>query len=347
MSIKEKCIRILNPSLRIFFIVSLGIFFLYIIISNLLKESDYLISFLLIPLGLVLLYGIVSLVITEIIRIQTFIAEKGQLHYTRREMSSLFIRSYLVVLFGLFLAILYSANIKTNTDSSSLFLFCIIDGMLTIYAIGSIVKGEQLREVNIRRIESENALLKSQLNPHFLYNTLNNIDALIWLNQENASNAVVKLSSLMRYMTYQGNLRYVPLHDEAVHLKEYIELQQLRLQHPEAVQLTIDIRNEHLLIAPMLLMPFIENIFKHTSSKDAPGEIKIYLSGDNNQIILNTSNPILETSSNSKPKQSDEGVGLKVVRRRLKLLYPHNHVLDIHIQNNYYMVSLQIRVKNG
>ena len=342
MRYKEQFIRLLTSSVRIFLILSLGSFILYTLTSYLFSELEFTYLILLIPIMLVVLFGMVAFVLSEILQLQSINRTEGSYQYTRKEMFSLFGRSFLVVACGGALALLFGYKQQHGLQAFPDYLFYAFDFLLTLYAIGNIVKGEKLRELNLRRIQSENALLKSQLNPHFLYNTLNNIDALITYDTEKASEAVLTLSSLLRYMTYQGNQRFVSLREEVAHLKEYVELQRLRLENPQAILFETHFQTEDVKIAPMLLMPFIENIFKHASCKGQDNTIHISLNTDLKTLSFQTRNEIRQTIT-AKPKES--GVGLYVVKRRLKLLYPNQHTLQIEQVENQYIVSLSLNFK--
>ena len=201
-----------------------------------------------------------------------------------------------------------------------------------------IIKSEQLREINYRRIENENELLKSKVNPHFLYNTLNNIDSLIWTDQEKASESIIKLSSLMRYMTYQTEKNFIPIEDEINHIREYIELQKIRLQNPDTIRFTTEIQNKSVYIAPMLIIPFVENGFKHGLFRDK--EMIIDIKADPDRIFFQMSNYI----NNQQKKEKDGGMGMKVVKRRLKLIYKNDYNLVINSDKEVFTVKLTITI---
>ena len=200
---------------------------------------------------------------------------------------------------------------------------------LTLSALMSVVLGVNLEEIRLRNAQSENQLLKAQLNPHFLYNTLNNIDALIWLDQERASSAVTSLSCLMRYMTYSARQEQVPLSDEAQAVGRLCDLQRLRMARPEclrfdvvnSVRLSTSCRPR--MIAPLLLVPLVENCFKHCGSTSETDAICIRLEERDEGLRFSTDNNLPADEDNG-PSTSDSqhGVGLAVLRRRLELLYP-------------------------
>jgi sensor histidine kinase YesM len=185
---------------------------------------------------------------------------------------------------------------------------------------------------------SELALLRSQVNPHFLFNTLNNIYSLVYKKSDEAPEAVMKLSAIMRYMLYEANADKVMLHQEVEYLKSFIELQKLRLKNNDFVKFTIEGDIGFKRIAPMLLVPFVENAFKHGNRNvEGPG-IKIRLKAMEDETLFEVENHI-------KPYKDDEniqssGIGLQNVKRRLNLLYPDAHSLNISEIDGIYKVTL-------
>lgn len=346
MKYKEQFVPFLSAAFRITLFTICGVLILLFLIPYIFSDLEFLYLLFLIPVAWVVLFGLGALVLSEILRLQLWNGKETLHNYSRKELLSLYSRSFIVVTCGIVLAILFW-NTRTNAFREYPgYIFLFFDLFLTLYAISSIIKGERLRELNIRHIQSENALLKGQLNPHFLYNTLNNIDALIAYDADKASETVLRLSSLLRYMTYQSNKKQVLLKDELNHLHEYISLQQLRLENPQAVLFNTNIQDEAQKIAPMLLMPFIENIFKHATDKIHDGVIKIRIETIENQLILHTENRIdkIETEHNNL-KNREGGVGLKVVKRRLELLYPHRHQLQIHRTDCLFCTILTLNLK--
>lgn len=342
MKFKERFIRILIAVFKVLLILILGSFSIYFLSNFIFAEPEFIYLLLVIPVLLVVLFGVVAFTLTELLRLQSWYGDDMLHHYNRPELLSLYGRSFMVVSCGVGLALLFSAVYSDRKESVISYLFYLLDIFLTLYALGNIIKGEKIRELNMRRIQSENALLKSQLNPHFLYNTLNNIDALIAYDSDKASEAVIKLSSLLRYMTYQGNQKYVSLNEEMIHLHEYIALQQLRLENDNAVDFRVCISDNSLQIAPMLLMPFIENIFKHASDKKNDNSIKISIKADAHSLELYTENKAKQ-QINTHPKEG--GMGLHVVKRRLKLLYPNSHILQIKQEQGLYITVLNLYFK--
>lgn len=186
---------------------------------------------------------------------------------------------------------------------------------------------------------SELALMRSQVNPHFLFNTLNNIYSLVYRKSEQAPEAVMKLSSIMRYMLYDSASQTVPLEKEIEYLNSFIELQNLRIKHSDFVSLKIDGKIEGQSIAPMLLISFVENAYKHSSKIHLPG-ILIHLSASNGTINFEVMNYLKRAgSANDEPSG---GISLGTIRRRLELIYPGKHKLSISTENEVFKINLEI-----
>ena len=201
-------------------------------------------------------------------------------------------------------------------------------------------ESQKLRDELINKQQaSELALMRSQVNPHFLFNTLNNIYSLVYRKSDEAPEAVMKLSSIMRYMLYDSASQKVPLEKEIEYLKSYIELQNLRTKHPDFVSLQIEGTTEGKTIAPMLLISFVENAYKHSSKIHRPG-ILIHLSSFNGKINFEVLNYLKkETSTNDEPSG---GISLGMIRRRLELIYPGKHKLLINKEEETFRINLEI-----
>lgn len=206
-------------------------------------------------------------------------------------------------------------------------------------------KNERLKqEMENKKISAELLNLKSQVNPHFLFNSLNNIYALSNKSDDKRSaEAILKLSEMMRYMLYDSADEIVPLQKEIEYLENFIDLQRLRLKEDISVsfKVTGEIANKK--IAPLLLIPFIENSFKHGVSYQHPSFIKIELNIDGNKLDFSISNSFFPGSAQN---EKFSGIGLENVRRRLDLLYPKKHKLQIEKNESVFSVQLQIELVN-
>lgn len=186
---------------------------------------------------------------------------------------------------------------------------------------------------------SELALLRSQINPHFLFNTLNNIYSLVYKKSDNAPEAVMKLSSIMRYMLYDAIEDKVLLEKEVEYLKSFIELQELRLMNKKFVSFEINGILEQRTIAPMILMSFIENAFKHCNKQVKSPGIIVDLTIKEHKIIFKVANYIAKTVTE---KDVAGGIGTHNVNRRLELIYPDRHKLEIKKTEDMYQINLEI-----
>jgi two-component system, LytTR family, sensor kinase len=216
-----------------------------------------------------------------------------------------------------------------------------IYAVLISYMIKAIETRKLRDELINQRQAGELALLKSQVNPHFLFNTLNNIYSLVYHKSDEAPEAVMKFSSIMRYVLYDSKEEKVLLEKEIEYLKSYIELQKLRIKEPDFVSLEVEGNTDGIFIAPMLLIPFVENAFKHASRDYLPG-ISIFLYSDKQQILFEVSNfKQKEVQTVEKPFS---GIRLSNIRRRLELIYPGRHVLEIITENDQYKIKLLIQL---
>lgn len=191
-------------------------------------------------------------------------------------------------------------------------------------------------ELSNQQLQSELNYLRAQVNPHFLFNTLNNIYALAYKKSDNTAEAVMKLSSMMRYMLYEANEERVPLQKEMEHLHSFIALQKLRSKKQEIVHLHTEGDIESQDIAPLLLIPLVENAFKHGDFLRSPVEIKLSVSPG---VLLFK---VRNSRSTAQSKDTTGGVGLRNIRRRLSLLYPGNHGLHIQEEEDTFEVTLKI-----
>lgn len=208
-------------------------------------------------------------------------------------------------------------------------------------------KRQQLLERE--KIETELKFLKSQFNPHFLFNTINSIFVLIHKNPNMASDSLAKFSDLLRYQLYECNEPKIPLQREMEYLSNFIELGRLRLDEDIDVKITIgEMDNSDFEIAPFILMPFLENAFKHVSQvKRNKNWLHIAMQQKGYGIEMNITNSTLPTESKSMLEvQENGGIGLANVRRRLDLLYPNSYDLNIFKKDRSYTVSLRLQLSS-
>lgn len=201
---------------------------------------------------------------------------------------------------------------------------------------GDVKAKEELLKKNF---ETELALMKAQINPHFLFNTLNNIDVLILKEPARASEYLNKLSDLMRFMLYETKTDKILLEQELSYIGKYIELQKIRTSNPAFVSCEISGDTAGRLIEPMLFIPFIENAFKHTENKKAENAIRIRIAIEKEKITFECENKF---SAASQLKPDYGGLGNELIRKRLNLLYPGSHDLEITEANGIFSVKLTL-----
>lgn len=201
---------------------------------------------------------------------------------------------------------------------------------------------EKQQQLEKEKLAVELQLLKSQLHPHFLFNTLNNLYSLTLERSQDAPRAVLQLSSLLRYILYECSQPGTPLSHEIGIITDYIELEQMRFREKLdiSLQFTGNIRDKH--IAPLLLLPFVENSVKHSSSEQLDKSwLSLHLHVEDEWLSFKLSN---SRDTETPPGEKKQGLGLQNIRRRLKLLYPDRHTLKIISDEDTFTVSLTLRL---
>ena len=226
-------------------------------------------------------------------------------------------------------------------DTVSFFIFLMIMALSTAIKI---IQQWQMTEQRAVQAEADKAsaelsFLKAQINPHFLFNTLNNIYTLAVMKDEHAPDSILKLSNIMRYVTDDAIANFVPLQDEINCINDYIELQRLRIGEKTSIDVYIsgDIGNKQ--IAPLILMTFIENVFKYGISKHTRSVIVIKIIGNETGISFFCQNRIFP----EKDEKQRAGIGLKNTMQRLDHLYPSRYKLDIDTEAQLYTVKLMLQ----
>ncbi|MDP4268192.1 MAG: histidine kinase [Bacteroidota bacterium] len=205
-------------------------------------------------------------------------------------------------------------------------------------------KNERQRAVlEKEKLNTELAFLKSQINPHFIFNVLNNICSLARKKSDDTENAIIKLSQLLRYNLYDFRDEKVSLEREIRYLNDYIDIQKMRLG--DNVQIVFDVKGktENVMIEPLILIPFVENAFKHGVNTTDNCKIEISIDCDSKMLHFIVKNLKLEKKKTS---DNNKGIGLKNVTRRLSILYPEKYTLSIIDQSNIYIVDLKINVND-
>ncbi len=226
--------------------------------------------------------------------------------------------------------------------TASPYIIALIGSSLFAIANFASTKEKEMAQLKSEKLKAEMNFLKSQINPHFLFNALNNIYTLSVIKSDDTPDNLLKLSGMLRYMLYDCKEDRVPLKKELEYIDNFVELNKLKDSKGLNIELNIDRSQPNLMVAPLIFVPFIENAFKHSKIEDLDkGWIKINLKAEENTLFFNVKNSVPELTST---KDSVGGIGLKNVKRQLELLYPGNHELDIQKTANTFDVSLKINL---
>ncbi|MDB4920626.1 sensor histidine kinase [Mucilaginibacter sp.] len=216
----------------------------------------------------------------------------------------------------------------------------------SLYVIRQLFKNQHaMFQLETDKLKLELTHLKSQVQPHFFFNTLNNLYALSVKKSSKTSAMIADLSAIMRYVLYETEHEKVPLEKEINFINSYVQLERIRHDEPNLVDFAVQGNPTLIEIEPLLFLPLIENAFKHTLQKDLPGKyVKIALVIDDDELVFQTSNPKQKTGMHQ-PEINEGGIGLKNVKKRLELLYPGRHQLEIDKAGETFNVILTISFK--
>ena len=201
---------------------------------------------------------------------------------------------------------------------------------------------QQLKDEKAKNTEAELAWLKNQINPHFLFNTLNNISSLTQIDPDAAQDAIAQLSDLLRYAMYETNKKTVPIQGEVEFMRNYISLMELRCNDKTEVTTTFDVQ-QNMEIAPLLFISLIENAFKHGVSSSRPSKIDIRLLQNEDELVFNCDNTNYPKDD---ADRSGSGIGLENTRRRLDLMYAGRYSWEQSLEDNIYHVQIRIIIEN-
>lgn len=238
------------------------------------------------------------------------------------------------------------SHIPRRGGGMALYNFFITSFLVSGFAVGiryaesAVRKEEEIKELEKEKLNSELALLKNQVSPHFFFNTLNNIYSLIEINGKDAQEAVLSLSKMMRYMLYESEQGNTKLSHEIEFMKGYIDLMKLRMSDRVKLNLNFQDKYDDRDIPPLLFIPFIENAFKHGVSNMANSFIEISLIVIGDRIDFRVRNSIAPAGTDT--SRAASGIGLDNVRKRLALLYPGRHKLMIDEKESIFSVDLTI-----
>jgi len=313
----------------------------------LIDKTSYPIWFILIDKLSDITFYILIVYINILYLIPTFLQKRNLLYY--------FVALFLLVLLitpiqTLTYILLYHDNTASvaNILNSKMLIFVkfLLVGLVsTGYKVTSdwLSLQNEKRELESQNLQSELKFLKSQINPHFFFNTLNNLYALTLKKSDLAPEIVLRLSEMMRYMLYESNEKEVTLDKEIKYVMNYIELEKLRQGEKFQVNFNLNGQPNGKKIAPLMFIPFLENSFKHgldTQINSGYVNIEMNLNDDSVELDIENSKPATPLPA----KEKSGGIGLENVKRRLKLLYPEKHQLDITDEADSYKVNLNIQL---
>jgi len=227
--------------------------------------------------------------------------------------------------------------IFTNVISSA-FMLMLLGGFIHL-AFSFIKNRDEKRSLENAGLKAEISQLKSQINPHFLFNTLNSIYSQAYHKSGKVDESILKLSDILRYVLYETSSEIIPLEKDIHYLSNYIDLQRLRLPNKISIEYEVKGNLNGLYIAPLLLITFIENAFKHGISYTQPSRIYVLINVVDKLLTLVVRNPKVMQDTFDK-----QGIGLKNAKRRLELQYPGDYLLDIIDDDKFYVVNLKINL---
>jgi len=288
--------------------------------------------------------------------IPDYLITKRYFHFGLYSLYTLVISGYLIVI-SVFFGLIYLSNFKYDQMppiSKSLFFV-----MIGVYLVSILVSAIKLLKLNLKQVEKTSKLetkileaqlklkeqelsyLKMQIHPHFLFNTLNTMYGFALKKSDNTPEIIIKLSNLLDYILYQVDKPFVLLSEEIHHIKDYIELEQMRFNDTLKVSFHMDNISDMTKIAPMILLPFVENSFKHGTIKDGSLTIIISISCQANGITFKIKNSASQTTS------VGNGIGLNNIKKRLELLYHDNYDLNIRNTADFYEVDLKLNTQTN
>ncbi len=226
-------------------------------------------------------------------------------------------------------------------DVISIFLFLLVIALGITMHISYRLRTTEKRAVQAEagKAQAELSFLKAQINPHFLFNTLNNIYSMAMMKNENTAGSILRLSNIMRYVTDEARAAFVPLKSELDCVRDYILLQELRLGDKTKVEWEVAGEITGYRIAPLLLLSFVENVFKYGVSNHEASVIQVSVQTMANAIRFKCRNRVFE----NRAQTGSTGIGIANSRQRLDLLYPGKHTLVIKEENGYFTVELLLQ----
>ena len=202
----------------------------------------------------------------------------------------------------------------------------------------------EIEELKREKAENELRFLKMQINPHFLFNALNNIYTMSYIGDQSAPEKIAMLSNMLRYVLYDCESSFIPIYKEVDYLENFIAFQQLKTENAQNITFSSQLDQDNYPIAPMLLIPFVENAFKHSKiEKDTAGFVKIELIQEKQKLLFNVRNSIFGEGTSTTSSTQNKGIGIENVKSRLQLLYGENYFLTANKKGHQYTITLELR----
>lgn len=348
---KNKTYNIIKQSVAhiVFWIAVLLFFTLVFGVNNNIDSNVLYFSMFLMPVTIATTYTSIYKLIPE------YLIPKRYYRFGIYSLYTLII-SVFGILFSIFIAYAYFTDIAksslSNVGKSSLFIIaCIYLVVVLVSAfkllkinLGQSKKNARLEalilEAQLKLKEQELNYLKMQIHPHFLFNTLNTMYGFALKKAEETPDMILKLSNLLDYILYQVNKPLVSLDEEINHIEDYISLEKSRFNDSLNVNLQKSINSKHIEVAPMLLIPFVENSFKHGAIKNGVLDIDISIEANISKVIFKTKN------GSTKEAIKKNGIGLENIKKRLELVYPNQHQLSITNNDTHFSVLLILNLKS-
>ncbi|MFY0603154.1 MAG: histidine kinase [Flavobacteriaceae bacterium] len=345
----KKSLQILNPFLiailHVFFWVVVYFFFTYFLGYGS-TETTYVdkFSWFLMPITLGVSYFFIYYLIPK------YLLKKRQWLFVLYAIYTVIVATFLIILsilYGLvFLLEIQPENVTPLTKTLPFIVLGVYFVVLVAVAISlifynykSIVDNEDLEnkflQTQLQLKDQELKFLKMQIHPHFLFNSLNTIYGFALKKKDEAPEMILKLSNLLDYILYQIEKPYVLLEDELLHLKDYIDLEEMRFHDTLEVNFKNELDDASIKMAPMLLIPFVENAFKHGAIINEVLRVHIHIFKEMNSLVF-------EVENTSKTSEPGNGIGLENIKRRLKMLYDTSYDLRVYKTENSFKIKLRI-----
>lgn len=285
-------------------------------------------------------------------------------HFFAGRKRRFYLVNIVIILMILFVPVLFSSDIKSFEKTG---IEDLVNGFsITRFLIGAVVirillyvcvialaigmkymrrwyeEKKKIEEDRRRNVEAELHWLKNQLNPHFLFNTLNNISSLVRIDADKAQESIAQLSELLRYALYESNVAKVKVVDEVEFMRNYISLMSLRCSDKTKVNVRFDQFDESIQISPLLFISLVENAFKHGTSTHTDSFVNVDMGMDGSYVVFSSENSII---SRTTADYSGSGVGLENMRRRLELLYPDRHSYQCFTEGDTYVAIVRINLQ--